>query len=57
MTSRLNPKLVERILAEISEEEIVAMCCDVINIPSPTGDEGNEKLCSYPDDFRLAGRH
>ena len=40
MTSRLNPKLVERILAEISEEEIVAMCCDVINIPSPTGDEG-----------------
>jgi Xaa-Pro aminopeptidase len=20
-------------------------------------DEGNEKLCSYPDDFRLAGRH
>jgi acetylornithine deacetylase len=38
--SRLNPKLVERILAEIKEEEIVAMCCDVINIPSPTGDEG-----------------
>ena len=39
-TSRLNPKLVERILAEVKEEEIVAMCCDVINIPSPTGDEG-----------------
>jgi acetylornithine deacetylase len=38
-TSRLNPKLVERIVAEIKEEEIVAMCCDVINIPSPTGDE------------------
>jgi len=31
--------LVERILAEVKEEEIVAMCCDVINIPSPTGDE------------------
>jgi acetylornithine deacetylase/succinyl-diaminopimelate desuccinylase-like protein len=40
MTSRLNPKLVERILAEVREEEVVAMCCDVINIPSPTGDEG-----------------
>jgi acetylornithine deacetylase/succinyl-diaminopimelate desuccinylase-like protein len=38
--SRLSPKLVERILAEVKEEEIVAMCCDVINIPSPTGDEG-----------------
>ena len=39
-TSRLNQKLVEKILAEVREEEIVAMCCDVINIPSPTGDEG-----------------
>ena len=29
----------EKILAEIKEEEIVAMCCDVINIPSPTGEE------------------
>ena len=38
-TSRLNPKLVEKILAEVKEEEIVAMCCDVINIPSPTGNE------------------
>ena len=36
---QLDPKLVERILAEIKEEEIVAMCCDVINIPSPTGGE------------------
>src|SRR5713226_2468095 len=35
----LNSKLVEKILAEIKEEEIVAMCCDVINIPSPTGEE------------------
>jgi acetylornithine deacetylase/succinyl-diaminopimelate desuccinylase-like protein len=37
--SSLDPKLVDRILAEVSEEEIVAMSCDVINIPSPTGHE------------------
>jgi acetylornithine deacetylase len=37
--STLDPKLVNRILAEVREEEIVAMCCDVINIPSPTGEE------------------
>jgi acetylornithine deacetylase/succinyl-diaminopimelate desuccinylase-like protein len=35
----MNPKLAEKILAEVKEEEIVAMCCDVINIPSPTGEE------------------
>jgi acetylornithine deacetylase/succinyl-diaminopimelate desuccinylase-like protein len=35
----LDSKLIERILAEVREEEIVAMCCDVINIPSPTGEE------------------
>jgi acetylornithine deacetylase len=35
----LDPKLIEKILAEVKEEEIVAMCCDVINIPSPTGYE------------------
>ena len=35
----LESRLVEKILAEIEEEEIVAMCCDVINIPSPTGEE------------------
>jgi acetylornithine deacetylase/succinyl-diaminopimelate desuccinylase-like protein len=38
-SSKLNPKLVERILAEVKEKEIVAMACDVINIPSPTGEE------------------
>lgn len=27
------------ILAQIREEEIVAMACDVVNIPSPTGEE------------------
>lgn len=26
-------------MAEVREDEIVAMCCDVINIPSPTGHE------------------
>ncbi len=37
--SSLHPELVERIIAEVREDEIVAMCCDVINIPSPTGHE------------------
>ena len=37
--STLDPKLVEKIIAEVKEEEIVAMSCDVINIPSPTGGE------------------
>jgi acetylornithine deacetylase/succinyl-diaminopimelate desuccinylase-like protein len=36
---QLDAKVVERVLAEVKEEEIVAMCCDVINIPSPTGGE------------------
>jgi acetylornithine deacetylase len=35
----LDAKLVEKILAEIKEEDIVAMCCEVINIPSSTGEE------------------
>jgi acetylornithine deacetylase/succinyl-diaminopimelate desuccinylase-like protein len=35
----LDPSLVEKILGEVKEEEIVAMSCDVINIPSPTGHE------------------
>jgi acetylornithine deacetylase len=37
--SRLDPALAEKIVAEVREEEIVAMSCDVINIPSPTGEE------------------
>lgn len=36
---KLDPALVERIVAEVCEDEIVAMACDVINIPSPTGEE------------------
>jgi acetylornithine deacetylase len=38
-TSRLDPRVADRILAEVREEEIVAMSCDVINIVSPTGEE------------------
>ena len=37
--SNLDAILVKKILAEVKEEEIVAMSCDVINIPSPTGEE------------------
>jgi acetylornithine deacetylase/succinyl-diaminopimelate desuccinylase-like protein len=37
--STLDPKLVDRILAEVREDEIVSMSTDVINIPSPTGEE------------------
>lgn len=37
--SVLDRKLVDRILAEVREDEIIAMSCDVINIPSPTGEE------------------
>jgi len=38
-TTKLDPNLISRITAEVREEEIVAMACDVINIPSPTGEE------------------
>ena len=37
--SKLDPKLIDRIVAEVREDEIVAMSTDVINIPSPTGEE------------------
>jgi acetylornithine deacetylase/succinyl-diaminopimelate desuccinylase-like protein len=37
--SSLDQNLIERILAEVREDEIVAMASDVINIPSPTGEE------------------
>src|SRR5438552_14239929 len=36
--SGLDSKLIEKILAAVHEEEIIAMACDVINIPSPTGE-------------------
>jgi len=38
-TSKLDPGLIDRIVAEVREEEIVAMSRDIINIPSPTGEE------------------
>src|SRR2546422_5912651 len=38
-TDMLNSKLAEKILAEVDEKSLVSMCCDVINIPSPTGSE------------------
>src|SRR5262245_7765560 len=34
-----DPKLVEKIVSGIREDEIVAMATDIINIPSPTGEE------------------
>ena len=34
-----NPDLARAILAEVNEESLVSMCCDVVNIPSPTGEE------------------
>ena len=35
----IDPALARRITDEVREDEIVAACCDVINIPSPTGHE------------------
>jgi acetylornithine deacetylase/succinyl-diaminopimelate desuccinylase-like protein len=37
--STIDRRLAERIIAEVREDEIIAMACDVINIPSPTGEE------------------
>ena len=34
-----NPDLARAILAGVNEESLVSMCCDVVNIPSPTGEE------------------
>ena len=31
--------LAQAILKHVNEEEIVSMSCDVVNIPSPTGEE------------------
>jgi acetylornithine deacetylase len=35
----IDSKLAEQILAQVDEQEIVKMACDVVNIPSPTGEE------------------
>lgn len=37
--SKLPHDVAERIVAQVREDEIVSMACDVINIPSPTGEE------------------
>jgi len=37
--TNLSPDTLEKILAQVKEDEIVAMSRDVINIPSPTGEE------------------
>ncbi|MGH9816582.1 MAG: M20 family metallopeptidase, partial [Candidatus Acidiferrales bacterium] len=34
-----NAEITKSILAQINREELVAMCCDVVNIASPTGEE------------------
>jgi acetylornithine deacetylase/succinyl-diaminopimelate desuccinylase-like protein len=36
---KINDDLAAAILAQIREDEIVSMCCDVVNIPSATGEE------------------
>src|SRR3984893_17804292 len=35
----MNDDLAKAILSQIREDETVAICCDVVNIPSPTGEE------------------
>jgi len=35
----VSPELADRILAEVREDDIVSMGCDVVNIPSATGEE------------------
>ncbi|MGB6877695.1 MAG: M20/M25/M40 family metallo-hydrolase [Candidatus Acidiferrales bacterium] len=35
----LKPEMAEKILSHVREEEILKMACDVVNIPSPTGEE------------------
>ena len=37
LESAVDPKLAEKIIAAVDEQSLVHMCCDVINIPSPTG--------------------
>ena len=38
-THRAKKDFAKKILSHISEKEIVAMVCDLVNIPSPTGEE------------------
>ncbi len=36
----MDAKLAEQVLAQVDEQALVAMCSDVVNIASPTGEEG-----------------
>jgi acetylornithine deacetylase/succinyl-diaminopimelate desuccinylase-like protein len=38
--NKLDPALAEKILAAVDEKSLVSMCCEMINIASPTGREG-----------------
>ncbi len=38
-TDSMNEELDKAILSQIRKDELVAMCSDVVNIPSPTGEE------------------
>ena len=38
--STINTALAEKILSAVDEKSLVAMCCEMVNIPSPTGKEG-----------------
>ncbi len=38
-TTMPNAETAKAILAQVNREELVQMCCDVVNIPSPTGEE------------------
>src|SRR5690348_10778346 len=38
-TDTVNEELANSIVSQIREEELIAMCSDVVNIPSPTGEE------------------
>ena len=35
----IDASLADKITSQVREDELVAMCCDVVNIPSPTGEE------------------
>jgi acetylornithine deacetylase/succinyl-diaminopimelate desuccinylase-like protein len=37
--SSIDSRLAEKIIAAVDEQSLIQMCCDVINIPSPTGEE------------------
>ena len=37
--SAVDSRLAEKIIAAVDEQSLIQMCCDIINIPSPTGEE------------------